>query len=212
VRFDQLRRFFSPAVAEHLLRSPELELRPQVAMCTVMFADLSGYTALAERLLREPDRLLTMLNRWLDAGAHAVLNHGGTLDKFIGDAVMAVFGVPIETPDAELRAVGCALEMRASIEALAAELGEQLEITVGINTGPVVAGTVGTKRRLEYTVLGDTVNVAARLQGRAERGEIIVGPLTAAKIAQAVALQDVGLLEVKNHAPVQAYRVLGMLI
>jgi len=138
-----------------------------------------------------------------------VLGHGGTLDKFIGDAVMAVFGAPFPAPEGELSAVRCAIEMQTAIAAVARETGEPLEITVGINSGELLAGSVGSKRRLEYTVLGDTVNVAARLQGKAQPGQILIGPTTAAAVWDHIEIADAGVLELKNHAPVAAFRVLG---
>jgi adenylate cyclase len=210
-KFEQLRRYFSPAVAEHILKGRlDVLERPQNLHATVLFADLVGYTKLSERLRDEPDRLLDLLNRWLDAGARAVLGRGGTLDKFIGDGVMAVFGAPLPIEGGELAAVRCALDMRASVERTGKELGEALAITVGINSGDVLAGSVGSRRRLEYTVLGDTVNVAARLQGLAAPGEILVGPRTAAALEAHVLLEDAGELSMKNHAAVKAHRVLGL--
>lgn len=210
-RFEQLRRYFSPAVAEHLLKGQlDLVERPRRLDATVLFADLVGYTALSERLRADPERLLDLLNRWLDTGARAVLGHGGTLDKFIGDAVMGVFGAPLPVPGGELCAVRCALQMRAEIEAVAEALGERLQITVGINSGELVAGSVGSRRRLEYTVLGDTVNVASRLQGAAAPSEILVGEQTAKRIEGGATLEDAGEIRLKNHAAVRAYRVLGV--
>lgn len=210
-RFEQLRRYFSPAVVEHILKGRlDVLERPQNIYATVLFADLVGYTKLSERLRAEPDRLLDLLNRWLDAGARAVLGRGGTLDKFIGDGVMAVFGAPLAVEGGELAAVRCALDMRESLEQTGRELGEELAITVGINSGDVLAGSVGSRRRLEYTVLGDTVNVASRLQGRASPGEILVGPKTAAALAAHVQLEDAGELPLKNHEAVKAHRVLGL--
>ncbi|MCA9624557.1 MAG: FHA domain-containing protein, partial [Myxococcales bacterium] len=160
-RFDQLRRYFSPDVVEHILSgNADVVDKPKMVHATVLFADLVGYTKLSERLAGEPERLSFLLNQWLDTGAQAVLDHGGTLDKFIGDCVMALFGAPFPQMHAELAAIRCALDMRDRIAAIAAQSGEDLKITVGINTGPMLAGSVGSKRRLEYTVLGDTVNVA----------------------------------------------------
>ena len=210
-RFDQLRRYFSPAVVELIVSGgDEAVARPKDLDATVVFADLVGYTKLSERLRGEPARLLWLLNRWLDSGAQAVTDQGGTLDKFIGDCVMAVFGAPFPLPNAELVAVRCALTMRDSIAELSREAGEAMAITVGINSGNVLAGSVGSKRRLEYTVLGDVVNVASRLQGQAVAGEILVGELTASRLGGAVVLEDAGVRTLKNHGPVKAYRVLGL--
>lgn len=208
MHFEQLRRYFSPAVVEHILGAGEhVVAQPQQVDATVLFADLVGYTKLSERLRDQPDRLLTLLNRWLDCGADAVIQHEGTLDKFIGDCVMAVFGAPFQRPNSELSAVQCALDMVRGVEEIAVETGEDLQITVGINSGAMLAGSVGSQRRLEYTVLGDTVNVASRLQNAAGPGEILLGPECAARVAGAVELEDAGTLTLKNHGPVRAARL-----
>jgi adenylate cyclase len=124
---------------------------------------------------------------------------------------MAVFGAPFPMDRAELVAVECALEMREAIAQISFEENLTLAITVGINSGELLAGSVGSRRRLEYTVLGDTVNVASRLQSQAVPGEILVGPLTAERIADAVFVEDAGIRSLKNHGPVQAHRVLGLM-
>jgi adenylate cyclase len=210
MRFEQLRRYFSPAVVEHILdRGGEAVDQPHNLEATVLFADLVGYTKLSERLKDEPARLLSVLNSWLDVGAQIVVRRGGTLDKFIGDCVMAVFGAPFPMDRAELVAVECALEMREAIAQISFEENLPLAITVGINSGELLAGSVGSRRRLEYTVLGDTVNVASRLQSQATPGEILVGPLTAERVAEAIFTEDAGIRSLKNHGPVQAHRVLG---
>jgi adenylate cyclase len=210
-RFEQLRRYFSPAVADHIVQgNSDVVERAQNLDATVLFADLVGYTSLSERLRDDPERLLGLLNRWLDAGAQAVLNNGGTLDKFIGDAVMGVFGAPFPAPDGELLAVRCALEMREAVARLSVELGERLAITVGINSGHLLAASVGSRRRLEYTVLGDTVNVASRLQSAAQPGEILLGPETTSRVAPRATVGASRSLALKNHAPVEAAPLLGL--
>jgi adenylate cyclase len=212
VRFEHLRRYFSPAVVEHLLAGGgKIVDRPRVADATVLFADLVGYTAIAERYDRDPGRMLDLLNRWLDAGARCAMAHGGTLDKFIGDCVMVIFGVPFPQRDAELLAVRCSLKMTGAIARISAETGDQLNITVGINSGPMLAGSVGSRRRLEYTVLGDTVNVASRLQGHAHAGEILVGPETRRRLEGRVQFEDAGSFTPKNRAPLDCYRVIRVL-
>jgi class 3 adenylate cyclase len=212
LQFEQLRRYFSPAVIQHLLAQDEgAILKPQQLHVTVLFADLTGYTAIAERMAGRADALFALLNRWLDAGARAVLGQGGTLDKFIGDAVMAVFGAPYPLPQAVQRAARCALEMRGALETIGLELGERLALTVGIHSGPVLAGSVGSQRRLEYTVLGDTVNVSARLQGLAKPGEILLSEDAAREIGNDAELVGVGPLQLKNrqHA-VQTFRLVAL--
>jgi adenylate cyclase len=145
---------------------------------------------------------------WLDAGANAVLSQGGTLDKFIGDAVMAVFGAPLPLPNPALSAVRCALAMRAALEEISSRTNEPLAITIGINSGPVLAGSVGSARRLEYTVLGDTVNVAARLQSNAGTNEILISDSTREALGDSVEVERVGELALKNRTrPVDTFRV-----
>jgi len=211
LKFDKLRKYFASNVVDHLLKHPEEILeKPQVVEATVLFADLSGYTALAEAMADSLPELVIVLGQWLDRASRVVFAHGGTLDKFIGDAVMAVFGAPFPLPDAALRAVSCAVGMRQVIGEISKELGIDLSITVGINTGQMVAGSVGSPKRLEFTVLGDAVNVASRLQSAAQRGEILVGQSTAQQLGGAIAVEAVGPLSVKNRLnPIPTFRVLG---
>jgi adenylate cyclase len=154
--------------------------------------------------------LVTLLGHWLDRASRVVFAHGGTLDKFIGDAVMAVFGAPFPLPDAAVRAVHCALGLRQVIAEVSHATGVNLSITVGINSGKMVAGSVGSPKRLEFTVLGDAVNVASRLQGTAGRGEILVGETTVHQLAGTIQVEPMGPLHVKNRKnPIAAYRVVG---
>ena len=211
LRFEQLRRYFSPAVVEHLLvGDAQLVDRPRMVDATVLFADLVDYTSMSEQLKGDPNALLDLLNLWLDAGARAALAHTGTLDKFIGDCVMVIFGAPFPLENEELLAVRCCLQMMVEIDRISEQIGKSLEITVGINSGAMLAGSVGSRRRLEYTVLGDTVNVAARLQGAARPGEILVGHETYERLAGKVRFEDAGSFTPKNLAPIQTYRVKGL--
>src|SRR6266542_3876083 len=174
-RLATLRELMPTALTERLEAGPdngaavERERRP----VTVLFADLSGFTALAETT--DPEDLATLLDRCLRAMAEAIYRYQGTVDKYIGDCVMALFGAPVAHEDDPERAIRAALEMRDQIAAIAAQGTSPLSLHVGINTGVVVAGAVGSDRRREYTVLGDAVNVAARLEGVATDGDIIVG-------------------------------------
>ncbi|MCP5159710.1 MAG: adenylate/guanylate cyclase domain-containing protein [Gammaproteobacteria bacterium] len=170
-------RHVAPEVAETLWRERQhfLEdgrLRSQRLTATVLFTDIQGFTTLAENL--EPAQLMDWLNRYMEAMSEVVMTHGGVINKYIGDAVMALFGVP--TPrqiEAEIaadatRAVTCALAMGERLRQLNADWAQQglpvIAMRVGIQTGPLVAGSLGSRRRLEYTVLGDTVNSASRLE------------------------------------------------
>jgi class 3 adenylate cyclase/tetratricopeptide (TPR) repeat protein len=181
----------------------------QRRLVTVLFADLSGYTAVAERLDHETVKAL--IERCLTRLATEVERFGGTVDKFIGDSVMAVFGAPVAHEDDAERAVRAALGMQAAMpelnDAASAELGVELALRVGLNTGEVLAGTVGEG----YTVVGDAVNVASRLQALAPVGGILVGERTQRSSAGAIDYREVEPLDVKGKSdPVPAWEVGGL--
>jgi class 3 adenylate cyclase/predicted ATPase len=171
---------------------------------TVLFADLSGYTAVAERM--DPEDVKTLVGRCLRRLGEEVEGHGGTVDKYIGDNVMAIFGAPVTHEDDAERAVRAGLSMqRAMVEInqeIAGSYGVSLALRVGINTGEVIAGAVGES----YTVIGDTVNVAARLQAAAERGTVTVGERTFRATSDAVGYRELEPLTLKGKAePVPAW-------
>jgi class 3 adenylate cyclase/DNA-binding NarL/FixJ family response regulator len=204
-----LRSFVPQQVAERLAGSqPDLQ---EEVEATILFSDIRGYSALAEQL--PPRELATLLARHLAAMSEVVLEHGGTLDKFTGDAVMAVFGAPDPQPDHAERALRCARAMQERQAELNweawAESAQEIGVGIGVNTGTVIAGTIGGAGRLQYTVVGDAVNVAARLQAEAEPGQILA---TASTIAAApdVPVESVGSRQVKGRKEsVEVYRVAG---
>jgi class 3 adenylate cyclase len=175
---------------------------------TVLFADVTGSTALGERL--DPESFRRVMARYFDAARRAVERHGGTVEKFIGDAVMAVFGVPTVHEDDALRALRAAADLRDALAALNEELerdyGTSLEVRVGVNTGEVVAGTA------ERLATGDAVNVAARLQQAAEPGEILVGEPTLVLARDAVEAELLPPVELKGKTePITPYRLLRVI-
>ncbi|MGH2659085.1 MAG: adenylate/guanylate cyclase domain-containing protein [Actinomycetota bacterium] len=181
----------------------------QEAEATVLFSDIRGFSALAEQLSAR--EIADILARHLSAMAEIVVAHGGMLDKFAGDAVMAVFGVPDPAPDHAERALRCAIAMQARQAELNrdgwTETLSELGMGIGVNTGTVVAGTVGGGGRLEYTVVGDAVNIAQRLQSEADGGEIIASASTVAA-APSIAAEPIGPRPVKGRKdPVDVFRV-----
>ena len=145
---------------------------------SVLFVDIRGFTSLAEQL--EPADVATQLNRFYKTASNAIFRHDGTLDKLVGDQVMGFFGAPIGRDDHAKRAVATASEIRR--ESLAAASVDRLGIGIGIATGEAFVGNVGGGEVADYTVIGDTVNVAARLQGEAAAGEILISQETYTRV------------------------------
>ncbi len=186
---------------------------------TVLFADLAGFTPLSERL--DPEDLAALVDRCLRSMSDAIYRYEGTVDKYIGDCVMALFGAPVAHEDDPERAVRTALDMVDRIARISVEVGSArradgdpplLSLRVGVNTGMVVAGAVGADRRREYTVLGDAVNVAARLQTAAAENQVVVGEPTYRLARHVAAFEPLGEVALKGKSePLSAYRVLGLL-
>jgi class 3 adenylate cyclase/DNA-binding NarL/FixJ family response regulator len=202
-------RSFVPAQLAARLASGEAMKEHEEVEVTILFSDIRGFSTLAEQL---PAREVAgIVARHLSAMAEVVLEYGGTIDKFAGDGVMALFGAPDPMPDHAERALRCAQAMQARQKQLnqetPAEGSPQLGIGIGVNTGTVIAGMVGGAGRLEYTVLGDAVNLAQRLQGEAAPGEILAtqATLTAAPSIQG---EHIGPRQVKGRTePVETFRV-----
>jgi len=204
-----LASFLPPEVAELVEASPSaLSLREELE-ATIVFSDIRGFSTLAERL--PPREVAEVVGRHLAAMVEVVTSHGGVLDKFAGDAVMAVFGAPRPASDHARRALECAAAMQRRQLALngAAEHAglPAFQIGIGINTGTVIAGTLGGPGRLDYTVLGDAVNVAQRLQSEAAGGEILAAAVTVLQAGTDLA-EPVGLKQLKGRQElVEVYRV-----
>ena len=178
---------------------------------SVLFSDIRGFSTIAERLSARD--IAEIVGRHLAAMAEVVTEHGGTIDKFQGDAVMAVFGAPEPLPDHAGRALRCAIAMQRRQNELnsqgwGTDAVDGLHIGVGVNTGHVIAGAIGGGGRLEYTVIGDAVNVAQRLQSEAEGGEIVASSTTIAS-ASGISSEPIGSRHVKGREePVEVFRVL----
>jgi adenylate cyclase len=198
---ETLGRYVGPSVSTVLL-SGDVELGGEERVVTVLFSDVRGFTTLAESL--EPPEVVRVLNAYFERMVDAVFEHGGMLDKFMGDGLMAVFGAPADLPDHALAAAQCALDMVARLrsvnEALEAQGRSALKIGIGLHTGPVIMGNIGSTKRTEYTAIGDTVNVASRLEARTKDlgADILMSEATAAQIAGRLPTRRIGEIQVKG--------------
>lgn len=205
---DVFGRYVAQSVVDRLLEDPSrVALGGELQEISVLFADIRGYTTLSEHL--DPQGVVALLNRYLAVATEAVFSHEGTLDKYIGDAIMALFNTPLPQPDHALAALRAALEMQRSLKQLAAQSEVGVSYGIGINTGPAVVGNIGTERLMNYTAIGDAVNVAARLQANAPAGEIYISGGTHALVADRVEAQYLEPLQVKGRQePVEVYRLI----
>lgn len=180
---------------------------------TMLFADIRGFTSMSER--HTPEQMVETLNSYFEFMVDVLFKHGGTLDKYVGDEIIGLFGAPVELPDAPIRAVRCALDMLKALEEFnrtrANNGQEEVRIGIGINTGPVIAGAIGSSRTLQYTVIGDAVNVAARLCGVAKSNEIIISPSTMNHAGIHIIAEPREPVQVKGKAePIQIWNVTGV--
>ncbi len=217
---SQLKRAFqsyvAPAVVEELIRHPEkLRLGGERRELTILFCDIRGFTTLAESL--EPEELAAVLHDFLTPMSELIVQHGGTLDKYMGDAIMALFGAPLPQEDHALRTCRAALAMVAELKRLDRLWQNQgrpsLAVGIGINTGPVAVGNLGSDRLFDYTAVGDHVNLASRLEGLNKHygTTILVSEFTAVRVEEAVILQEVDWVRVKGRTrPLRIYEVLGL--
>ncbi len=184
-------------------------LAPAERIVTVLFSDIVSFTKMSEGL--EPSQVGGFIRDYLTAMTEIIFAHGGTIDKYIGDAVMALFGAPVPSENSATDAIKAALEMRDRVRDFQPPGGKQgpLRVRFGINTGLVVVGNFGSARRTEYTAIGDAVNVASRLQTFARPNEICIDEETFAKTGGAFLVEEIGTVDVKNRAqPIAVYKVL----
>lgn len=210
---NRLQRFHSPQVIEMILKGGEetiddiMESKELIA--TILFADIVGFTRLSETM--PPREINIILNRYFSSMTDIVFSNGGTLDKYIGDGLMAVFGAPMEKEDDAERAVRTALEIRRELTAMmkTTSADRRFDIRVGLNTGRVVAGNIGSPKRMEYTVIGDPVNVASRLESIAKPNQIVIGEETFGLVKNKFKIQEVGTRKVKGKSSgIMVYEVL----
>jgi len=210
-KFELFQKMVSPAVIERLDPN-SLRLGGDRRIVTCLFADIRGFTNFSEYL--DPVQLLDVLNRYLGSAADAVLLQEGTLDKFLGDAVMAIFNAPEEQEDHSMRAVRAALQMRNDILALHEVMEPQFRLSFGIaiNYGEAVVGLVGTKQRVDYTAIGDTINTAKRIQENAKAGQVLLSETAYERVKGLVQVNVLEPMKVKGRVqPVQVYELVGIM-
>lgn len=204
---DLFGRYVAEPLVEQLVADPSrAQLGGERREVTLLFADIRGYTTLSE--MSTPEELVAVLSRYLTVATDTIMEQGGTLDKFMGDGVMAIFNAPLDQPDHALAAVRSAwLMQQRSREEL-----EDVTFGVGLNTGEALVGNFGTERFRNYSCVGDAVNVASRLQANAPGGEVLLSSATLALVQHAVRVQPLGALSVKGRmVPVETYRLLEVL-
>jgi len=198
--------YLSPQVAQKVLEDPgRLKLGGERALATVLFTDLAGFTEMSEKM--EPEKVVSILTRYTTEMTKVIFKYNGTLDKFIGDAVMAVWGTPAEDEDQAIHACISALEMQRKTGLLSNEIiipDYKLSMRIGVNTGYVMAGNMGSNERFDFTVIGDHVNIASRLEGlnKTYGTEIIVSESTQKRINQRLVTRELDMVRVKGKKEV----------
>jgi class 3 adenylate cyclase len=191
------RSYMSPAVAATLLADPnQAGLGGAITEVTVLMADLHGFTPFTEAT--SPEQVVTMLNTYYGAAVPVILEMGGTVTQFLGDAVMAIWGAPVHQPDHALRAARAGLALHDAVEEAAAAHPDWPRFRVGINTGPALVGNIGAAQMRHFTAVGDTTNLAARLQSLAQPGQVVLGPGTSVALGAAARVSRHGWVRVKG--------------
>ncbi|MDE2235968.1 MAG: adenylate/guanylate cyclase domain-containing protein [Gammaproteobacteria bacterium] len=196
-------RFLDPRVVSDLVKTQRNLLDDKASSCelTVLFSDIRGFTQLSEN--RTPEEVVSLLNRYFSRQVEVIFKHGGTVDKFIGDCIMAFWGAPVPDPDQARHAVEAALEMAKVLEEFRRDLGDlsgSFDIGIGIHTGPAVVGFMGSENKLDYTAIGDTVNLASRIESQTKGlSRILVSAATRERCGDAFDFADRGSYKVKGR-------------
>ena len=208
-------RYLTEEVVDEILHSPEgLRLGGKRRTVTVMISDLRGFTSLSESLSPEP--VIAMLNHCLGAMTEVIVRYRGTIDEFLGDAILVIFGAPLTEEDDAERAVACAIEMQRAMEPVNlwnAQNGfPQLEMGIGLHTGPVVVGNIGSEKRSKYGVVGSTVNLASRIESYTVGGQVLVSSATASLLEGRLQVESRRTLHPKGFSePIDVYDVRGLI-
>jgi class 3 adenylate cyclase len=212
-RLNSMKRYISPQIVEGLISEGTIIGQVKRKNLTVFFSDIRDFTKMTD--VMEPEELLEMLNKYFSEMTEIVFKYGGTLDKFMGDGIMGFIGDPCEYSDHAQRAVKMAMEMQSKVEALNKEwlsyIPSPLQIGIGINTGYVTVGNIGSESHMDYTAIGRNVNLAARLQEEAKPGQILISQRTWSLIRDIVEAEKLGEIEAKGFdRPVTVYSIYGV--
>lgn len=199
----EFQRLLSPNLVEQIVSGAlQLDKAGTKRVVTMLFADIRGFTSMSERTT--PEEMVKTLNEYFEMMVDVLFAHGGTLDKYVGDEVIGLFGAPVALPDAPLRAVRCGLEMQRALgefNRIRLTNGQEaINVGIGINTGPVIAGAIGSSRTLQYTVIGDPVNIASRLCSVAKAGEVIISEYTMGAVRNDVLFEPREAVRVKGKS------------
>lgn len=211
----QISRLIPPSVVEQVVKGQlTIEKGGRLSETTMLFSDIRGFTSMSDGV--EPQEVVNTLNEYFEVMVEVLFRHQGTLDKFVGDEIIGLFGAPIDLEDAPFKAVNCAIDMLRALEEFnrtrAAENQPPINIGVGVNTGKVITGSIGSTRALQYTAIGDAMNVASRLVGVAKINEIIISDTTYELVKDRINAESLPPVQVKGKAgELNVYRVLGHL-
>ncbi|MEP6600751.1 MAG: adenylate/guanylate cyclase domain-containing protein, partial [Nitrospirota bacterium] len=207
-------KYMAPEVVDEIMRHPEIKLGGEKKELTVLFSDIAGFTTISERL--SPEQLVALLNEYLSVMTDIIRRHRGNVNKYLGDGIMAIFGAPLSEPMHAALACYAALDSQEALTNLRADWKSrgmpEIAARIGINTGDLVVGNMGSQTRLEYTVMGDSVNLASRLEGASKFYDtlILIGPRTYELAQSDVEAREVDLLRVKGKfEPVLVYELLA---
>jgi adenylate cyclase len=210
---NRLERFHSPQVIEMILKgnqeSIDTIMEPKDLTSTILFTDIVEFTGLSEKM--PPREINMILNQHFSQATDIIFDHDGTLDKFLGDGLMAIFGAPMEKKDDAFRAVKAAHIIRKEFKHTMKEINpkKKFNIRIGVNTGRVVAGNIGSPKRMDYTVIGDPVNTAKRLESIAQPNQILIGPETYKRVKGKFNIKNIGPQKLKGKSSaIMVYEVL----
>ncbi len=193
-------RYVNPKIINELLKKEKLELKGKRKRITVFFMDIRGFTKMSEKMKAE--EVVEVLNHYFDISTSIIFKYDGTVDKFVGDCVMALFNAPTDVKDHELKAVNAAIEIQNEIRKHG-----KVETGIGIHTGDAVVGNIGSKHKIDYTAIGDTVNTASRLEGQTKSGEVVVSKEVYDKVKHKFPTKHKEKAKLKGKSkPVEIYR------